>query len=394
MMDQFERYCKLCEMEERCHSRTVYLKVLASAWIMAALVMAGLLFNAYDHSTWPLPLGFLLITVMTLGSLGLLTLWGLDHFVFWRQWKALSAAGRQLETDAHDTPAMRSIMLPMQGKPGPILWMRCFYTAPLLVFILLSGAVLIGGADRLFAPHPDLFSLDMHYLSIVLVLLQLSAAIGMITARPVRMPQTDISSPTASKTSAVSNDAKEGLDGLAKVGYFKKMKGITQSPPSVGISEIVWSWIGAFIGIAAVAFANYNIIDETDLVMVIGSFGATAVLLYGAIKSPLAQPRNCLGGHIISAVIGVTCYKLFHTHMWIASSFAVATAIAAMHATKTLHPPGGATALIAVIGSSKIHNLGYLYALIPAGLGAAIMLVVALFVNNIHHRRRYPEFWI
>ena len=87
-------------------------------------------------------------------------------------------------------------------------------------------------------------------------------------------------------------------------------------------------------------------------------------------------------------------YNLFHNHMWVAASVAVATAIAVMHATKTLHPPGGATALIAVIGSQKIHNLGYLYAIIPAGLCAVVMLVVALLINNIPKSRRYPEFWI
>jgi CBS-domain-containing membrane protein len=78
----------------------------------------------------------------------------------------------------------------------------------------------------------------------------------------------------------------------------------------------------------------------------------------------------------------------------LAAAVAVATAIALMHATKTLHPPGGATALIAVIGSEKIHALGFLYAIIPAGTGAVIMLVVALLVNNLPKTRRYPEFWI
>ena len=97
---------------------------------------------------------------------------------------------------------------------------------------------------------------------------------------------------------------------------------------------------------------------------------------------------------MLSAVIGVTAYKLLSGHMWLASSVAVATAIAAMHATKTLHPPGGATSLIAVIGSGKIHSLGYLYVIMPAGLGALIMLVVALLVNNIPKKRSYPEFWI
>jgi CBS-domain-containing membrane protein len=176
--------------------------------------------------------------------------------------------------------------------------------------------------------------------------------------------------------------------------YFLKMKGTAKSPPRVSFSEIVWSWIGAFIGIAAVSYANFNIIEDTDLVMVIGSFGASAVLIYGAINSPLAQPRNLVGGHILSAIIGVTCYKIFPSQMWLASSLAVATAIALMHATKTLHPPGGATALIAVIGSSKIHSLSYLYAIIPAGVGAVIMLVVALLVNNIPKTRKYPDFWV
>ena len=187
---------------------------------------------------------------------------------------------------------------------------------------------------------------------------------------------------------------RDDNDPQVKPTYFARMKGTTKSPPLVSVSEMAWSWLGAFIGIGAVSYINYNLMAETDLVMVIGSFGATAVLLYGAIQSPLAQPRNCLGGHIISGIIGVTCYKLFGGQMWLAAAFAVATAIVAMHATKTLHPPGGATALIAVIGSPKIHDLGYLYAVIPAGLGAAIMLAVALVINNIHHNRRYPVFWI
>ena len=176
--------------------------------------------------------------------------------------------------------------------------------------------------------------------------------------------------------------------------YFRKMKGTTKSPPAVSLAEIIWSWIGSFIGIAAVAAINLAIVAKTDLVMIIGSFGASAVLIYGAIRSPLAQPRNLIGGHVISAAIGVTAYKLLPANLWLASAIAVATSIAVMHATKTLHPPGGATALIAVVGSQKIHDLGYLYLLIPAGVGPLIMLAVALLVNNIPKKRRYPEFWL
>jgi len=181
--------------------------------------------------------------------------------------------------------------------------------------------------------------------------------------------------------------------GFFLSNYLKKMTGTTKSPPRVSVNEIVWSWVGSFLGISAVAFVHYDMIEASDLTMIIGSFGASAVLIYGAIKSPLAQPRNLIGGHVLSGFIGVASYQCLSSHMWIAAAVAVATAIAVMHATKTLHPPGGATALIAVIGSEKIHSLGYLYPLIPAGLGAVIMLIVALFVNNIPKSRRYPEFW-
>ena len=177
--------------------------------------------------------------------------------------------------------------------------------------------------------------------------------------------------------------------------YFRKMRGTTRgSPPRVSTSEVVWSWIGAFLGIGAVAWLNYQFFEGTSLVMMIGSFGASAVLVYGAVRSPLAQPRNLVGGHVISALIGVAAFKLLQGQPWLAEAVAVATAIAAMHLTRTLHPPGGATALIAVIGGDRIHALGFYYAVIPVGLGAVVLLVVALLVNNVPATRRYPEIWL
>ena len=176
--------------------------------------------------------------------------------------------------------------------------------------------------------------------------------------------------------------------------YFHKMRGTTRgSPPRVSGTEIMWSWIGAFLGIAAVAWLNHFFFEGTDLTLMLGSLGASAVLVYGAVRSPLAQPRNLMGGHILSAIVGVTCWKLLHQYPWLAEAVAVSTAIALMHATRTLHPPGGATALIAVIGSAKVHSLGFWYVLIPATAGPLILLVVALLVNNIPASRRYPEIW-
>jgi CBS-domain-containing membrane protein len=161
---------------------------------------------------------------------------------------------------------------------------------------------------------------------------------------------------------------------------------------AVNLGEVFWSWIGAFIGVGLVSFFHFNLVSGTDLVLLIGSFGASAVLIYGAIGSPLAQPRNLLGGHIFSAVVGVSCFRLFSSQLWLASAVAVATAIAVMQMTGTVHPPGGATALIAVIGSPEIHDLGYLYVFVPVGVGALIMLAVALAVNRLA-KRKYPEYW-
>lgn len=180
---------------------------------------------------------------------------------------------------------------------------------------------------------------------------------------------------------------------MAVKKFFSKMKGGAQSPPGVGAGELFWSWLGASIGIMICAYLSSRYFEPHDLTLIIGSFGASAVLVYGAVKSPLAQPRNLVGGHIISGLVGVACQQIFGGVVWFAAAMAVSFAIVAMLATKTLHPPGGATALIAVIGGTKIHNLGFFYALVPAGAGAVILLIVALIVNNLAKERKYPEYW-
>ncbi len=178
------------------------------------------------------------------------------------------------------------------------------------------------------------------------------------------------------------------------MSYISKMKGGAKSPPGVPLTEVLWSWLGSFLGIGLCGYLSYKYFEPRDLMMIIGSFGASAVLVYAAIKSPLAQPRNLLGGHVISGLVGVLCFKLLGGNPWLASASAVSLAITAMLVTKTLHPPGGATALIAVIGGDKVHKLGFLYAVVPAGAGALILLLVALAVNNLSKNRKYPEYWL
>jgi CBS domain-containing membrane protein len=158
----------------------------------------------------------------------------------------------------------------------------------------------------------------------------------------------------------------------------------------INAQEHWWTFIGSFVGISLIGFINTSFLEIRDNLFLIGSFGASSVLIYGVINSPLAQPRNLVGGHILSAIIGVTIAKFFPFALWFNAGLAVSMSIVVMQMTKTLHPPGGATALIAIIGSQPIKDLGYLYVLSPIASGIFILLTVALIVNNITRQRRYP----
>jgi CBS-domain-containing membrane protein len=158
----------------------------------------------------------------------------------------------------------------------------------------------------------------------------------------------------------------------------------------IDYKEHFWSFVGAFTGIGIIAFMQSFQFSEHENIFLIGSLGASSVLVYGAIQSPLAQPRNLIGGHFISAIIGVTIFKIFPNIIWISAPLAVSLSIVIMQITKTLHPPGGATALIAIIGSEKVKALSYWYAFSPILSGAIILYLVALIFNNMTPNRQYP----
>lgn len=179
------------------------------------------------------------------------------------------------------------------------------------------------------------------------------------------------------------------------MNYLRKMRGTTRGNlPRVSNSEVFWSWCGAFLAIAGVGLIHEQFFHGTAFLLMVSSFGASAVLLFGAPRSPLAQPRNLVGGHLLAAVVGVAAFKFLGGQVWLAEAGAVATAIALMHLTRTLHPPGGATALLPVIGGEQIQDLGFLFVLVPVGLGVLLLLTVAVLFNNIPRTRRYPEVWL
>ncbi len=178
---------------------------------------------------------------------------------------------------------------------------------------------------------------------------------------------------------------------LKKLKYsYQKVKYVMYRETLIDVKEHILTFLGAFFGIGIIGFINSKYLTLNDNLFLIGSFGATAVLIYGIINSPLAQPRNLIGGHVISAIIGVTIYKLLPNETWLSSALAVSLSIVMMQITKTLHPPGGATAIIANIGSEKIKALGYMYVLSPVLSGVLILFLVALLFNNITKYRKYP----
>jgi CBS domain-containing membrane protein len=159
----------------------------------------------------------------------------------------------------------------------------------------------------------------------------------------------------------------------------------------VDFKEHLWTFIGSFLGIGIIGLLNSKYFTAYDNLFLIGSFGASSVLIYGAINSPLAQPRNLIGGHVLCALVGVSIHKLIPGEVWLTSALSVSLAIVVMQITKTLHPPGGATALIANIGSAKIQALGYFYVLSPVLSGVLVLFLVAVVCNNATSHRSYPK---
>lgn len=176
--------------------------------------------------------------------------------------------------------------------------------------------------------------------------------------------------------------------------YLQRMRGGGVSPPAAGGREILLGFIGSCIAIYTVGILHSLSMDASGVPLAIAPFGASAVLVFGAFRSPLAQPRNVVGGHVLSALVGVTAYQLLGDNAVMAVSLAVPTAIALMHMTQTLHPPGGATAFVTALGGADVQSLGYLYVLTPCAVGSVLLIAVALVVNNLPRGNRYPLFWL
>jgi len=168
---------------------------------------------------------------------------------------------------------------------------------------------------------------------------------------------------------------------------FFKLFGIELAP--VSHDERIVSAIGGFIAILSIFVASSWFVGSAGAGILVASMGASAVLLFAVPHGQLSQPWAVLGGHVISAIIGVTCAQVIGNEI-LAASAAVGIAIGAMYYLGCIHPPGGATALSAVVGGESVHALGYQFVITPVLLNVVIMLVIAVSFNYLFSWRRYP----
>ncbi|KAH6627446.1 HPP family-domain-containing protein [Chaetomium tenue] len=183
----------------------------------------------------------------------------------------------------------------------------------------------------------------------------------------------------------------------APIAHFFGYRTHAPARPLGNLIMIFWAVIGVFASLAIVGAVVLAVpsFQAQGVPTIIGSFGAAAVLKFYAIESPLAQPRNAILGQLISALVGIAICKLlalsphFEAVRWLGASLACACATALMALTGTVHPPAGATALMAVL-DDRVAGMGW-FLVCPLVLGCCLMVVVAMLVNNV--QRRFPYYW-
>jgi CBS domain-containing membrane protein len=152
--------------------------------------------------------------------------------------------------------------------------------------------------------------------------------------------------------------------------------------------EVCISVVGAFIATLCATFFSRSILSAENLPMILASTGASAMLIFGVPHAKVSQPWNLVGGHLISALVGVTCAKVIPNEVF-ASSLSIPVAMYIMYLCRCMHPPGGATAVTAVIGGANIHALGYAFVIVPVFFNAIILLSIAMAAATFREKNPF-----
>ena len=173
------------------------------------------------------------------------------------------------------------------------------------------------------------------------------------------------------------------------VKHVLKILGIEPAP--VSHAEKIVSACGGSLAIAAIIVVSRQVLEPDASNIIIASMGASAVLLFAVPHGTLSQPWAVFAGHLLSAFVGVSCALLIPDEI-IAASLAVGGSIAVMYYLKCLHPPGGATALSAVLAGDTTQSMAYQFMVTPVLINVIIILSIALIYNYLFHWRRYPRY--
>lgn len=149
--------------------------------------------------------------------------------------------------------------------------------------------------------------------------------------------------------------------------------------------------VACFAAIWGVAWLASAFHFQAEAPLLIASMGASAVILFIIPNSPLAQPWPLLGGHTVSAAVGVACAQLL-PDMVVASACAAGGSVLLMLLLRCLHPPGAATALAPIMAGHSLTGLGYGFVLMPVGLNVLALLIMAIAINRWLLGHHYPSF--
>lgn len=169
-----------------------------------------------------------------------------------------------------------------------------------------------------------------------------------------------------------------------RLQYFSKMVGSGRSPLKVTPKTALIGLLGGTISIGILAWLT----EFSDSLWLMAPFGASCVLAFGVWDAPLSQPRNIIGGHLVSTLVGLTMYHLFGNNLWVLA-LGVGLSISLMHLTRTTHPPAGADPIIVILAGS---SWSFLWT--PVLVGSLVIVITALLVNNLDKQRKYPTYWI
>lgn len=165
--------------------------------------------------------------------------------------------------------------------------------------------------------------------------------------------------------------------------YFAKMKGGGKVLHRPNFADAFTGAFGCFLSICTVLFITS--IYNTE--WLVAPFAGSCVLAFGAWNAPFSQPRNIIGGHLLTSTIGIVTYSLLGDTI-LSISLALSLSMFLMMMTKTVHPPAGANPLIIMLNGYTWH-----YLIAPVLIAALIIVVYAIIINNIRQNRKYPLYW-